>query len=543
MPEQVADHKDQLEVEWQFDALDVRPIGRWLEGGASGEAPTVSVGEMREISDTYFDTEDWRIYRAGYALRVRRAGSKKPEATMKLLNSADGTADLRRRREISGPLDGAGAEALIGASGAVGERVRALVGSRSLRPIFEVSTRRSAYPLILDGAEVGEVALDETSIPLENGAEPAALRRVEVEVEPEAFSAVEPFVESLREECRLAPATASKYEAGLFVRQLRPPEPPDLGPKVVDGSLTVGEMAFAVMREQFEKFLAHEPGTRLGEDPEELHDMRVASRRLRAALRIFDEALPVRARKLQEELRWIAGVLGEVRDLDVQLEQIETWTSEAVPEDWEPLGALRSVLEEQREKNRKAMLRALDSRRYANLVESLTGFLRRGPSRRSRAARRPVLAVAPDLIKDRYRKVRKLGDRLAEDSPGEDYHTLRKRGKRLRYALEFLSDLYGDPAKDLVKPLKTLQDVLGDHQDAEVAVTNLRELSTAKSRGRKLPPQAVFVMGGIAHRYQVQARELRGRFPKAYGEIRGKPWRKLKKVMEKARPRDAEGSA
>ncbi|CAN5546503.1 hypothetical protein BH24ACT21_BH24ACT21_07510 [soil metagenome] len=528
---------DQQEVEWQFDALDVRPVGRWLENIATGKEPQVLAGEIREISDTYLDTDDWRIYRAGYALRVRRVkGKSKAEATMKLRASENGTLGPKSRREISETLDRAEPEALGATSGLVGARVQALSGPKTLHPLFEVKTRRSTYGLNLDGAEVGEIALDETTIPLENGTEPVRLRRVEVEVEPEEVSRLENFVERLRDECRLSTAVASKYESGLFARELSPPEPPEFGPTGVDDSLSTGEFAFRVLREQFGIFLAHEPGTRIGEDPEELHDMRVATRRIRAAMKIFEKAVPARTQEFRDEFKWVAGSLGEVRDLDVQLERLDFWVSNAAEQDREPLEALRAVLEEQHEKQRRAMLRTLDSRRYARLIESFGEFLRRGPSRRSQAAQRPILAAALDLVRKPYRKARKLGDPLTEESSGKEYHELRKKGKRLRYALEFLSDIYGDPAKDFIKSLKKLQDVLGDHQDAEVASSHLRELSVAKGRSPKLPPETIFVMGGVAHRYEVQAQKLRAEFPEVYGKIRGKRWKKLKGTMEKCRP-------
>lgn len=531
---------DQQEVEWQFDALDLWPVGRWLENGAGGQSPAVEGGEAREISDTYLDTEDWRIKRAGYALRIRRKkGTNKAEATMKLLDSEDGAPGLKSRREISETLDSAAPEALKSASGPVGERIRALSGPKALRTLFEVQTRRSIYGLELDGSEVGEIALDETTIPLENGAEPVRLRRVEVEVGPEEVSRLEPFVEKLREECRLSPAVASKYESGLFARDLAPPDPPEFGPTGIDDSLSTGEVAFRVLREQFGVFLFHEPGTRIGEKAEELHDMRVATRRMRAAMKVFEKALPVRTQKFRDEFKWVAGTLGEVRDLDVQLERLDLWVAEAAERDREPLEALRAVLQEQREKQRRAMLRALDSRRYARLVESFGEFLRRGPSRRAQASRQPILASGPNLVRKPYRKFRKLGDPLTQASPAESYHELRKKGKRLRYALEFLSDIYGEPAEDLVKALKRLQDVLRDHQDAEVATSYLRELAVVRGRSPKLPPETVFVMGGIAHRYEVQARELRASFPKAYEGIKGKRWKKLRRVMEKARPEAA----
>ena len=533
MNEKVQDHQ---EVEWQFDALDVRPVGRWLSANPPGRIPSVATCETREISDGYFDTDDWRIYRAGYALRIRctKEGDK-AEATMKRLDSVNGKAGVRNRREISEPLDGPEIDALNGATGPVGERVRTLAGPEALRPLFEVRTRRSTYGLMLDGIRAGEVALDETAIPLDEEAEPARLRRVEVEVEPEAFDRLEPFVELLREECRLSPAVASKYESGLFARGISPPRPPDFGPMALDGTLSSGEYAFRVLRAQFCVFLTHEPGTRIGEDPEELHDMRVATRRMRAAMKIFEVALPARARSFRDTLKWVAGALGEVRDLDVQLDNLETWISDAAAEDQQPLEALRGVLEEQRAKARKAMLRTLDSRRYARFVASFGSFLQKGPSRRAVGARRPVLEAAPDLVRKPYRKVRKLGDPLNDESSGEEYHELRKKGKRLRYALEFFSEVYGEPTKEWVKPLKDLQDVLGDHQDAEVATSHLRELSVARGRGRRLPPETIFVMGGISHRYEVRARELRAEFPKAYRNAARKRWKVLRGVMEKAR--------
>jgi triphosphatase len=528
--------QDSQEIEWQFDALDVRPVSRWLERDSWGRDPAVAAGEARELSDGYFDTDDWRIYRAGYALRIRRAEGKEVEATMKRLASANGKTGLRSRREISEPLDEADPETLTGAAGPVGDRVRALTGPEALRPLFEVRTRRSIHPLMLDGFRIGEIALDETAIPLDEEEEPTRIRRVEVEVEPEALDRLEPFVERLREECRLSPAVASKYESGLFARGIVPPPPPDFGPTEVDESLTTGEFAFRVLREQFAIFLAHEPGTRIGEDPEELHDMRVATRRMRAAMKIFEDSLPARTRAFRDSLKWVAGALGDVRDIDVQLEHLESWASEAAPEDREPLMALRAVLEGQRAKARKAMLRTLDSRRYARLVASFASFLRKGPSRRALAARRPIKEAAPDLVRKPYRKVRKLGDPLTEESSAEEYHELRKKGKRLRYALEFLSGIYGEQTKEFIKPLKDLQDVLGDHQDAEVATSHLRELSVARGRGRRLPPETIFVMGGISHRYEIQARELSTQFPEAYRKAVRKKWKKIKGMMDKADP-------
>jgi CHAD domain-containing protein len=408
-----------------------------------------------------------------------------------------------------------------------------MAGTHALQPVVEVRTHRSSFDLSLDGTTVGEVALDSTTIPMGPGQEPARLRRIEVEVEAAAVDEVRPFVESMREACGLRPATVSKMEAGLLAAGLSPDSFLDFGPTEVDDSKTVGEVAFAVLRTQFGAFLRAEPGTRLGTDAEELHDMRVATRRLRAALKLFAEALPVRAGRVRDELKWIGGALGEVRDLDVQMDQVETWRADAPEPDREALGELSSVLEGQRAEARRRLLAALDSPRYERLVAAFGAMLRQGPLRRSPPSRMPILAAAPDLLGRRHRAVRRRGRRLGPNSPSEDLHALRIRAKRFRYAVEFTSPVYGKRSKKLVARLVALQDVLGDHQDARVAIERLRSL--VADLGSSLSPGAVFAMGSIAERYAAAARDLHGQYPGVYKRIK-KPWRRLERRLAGRRP-------
>ncbi len=193
---------------------------------------SVAREEARRLTDTYLDTNDWRLYRAGYALRVRRRG-KSAAATLKSMAAA-GERGLRVRREISEPLESEGPagdlEVLRGSTGPVGWRVGVLSGPRELRSLFEVRTRRSVYGVYRGGERIGEVALDETEIPVEGG-RAAMLGRVEVEAEPGAIEEIESFVGELREGCGLLPATASKFEVGLRAQGLTPTEP---GPEEVE---------------------------------------------------------------------------------------------------------------------------------------------------------------------------------------------------------------------------------------------------------------------------------------------------------------------
>ena len=182
---------DHHEIEWQFDVAGIEPVEGWLAHRSSGLA--IVPEPVQEITDAYYDTEDWRFYRAGYALRVRSTGGE-VESTMKSQSPAE--EGVRRRREISEPLEEDGLASLAGAPGPVGERSRALIGDRELRRMFEIRTRRRRFALLLgpadrdgargehDGANggevrIGEVSIDASEVPLGGDGEPASLRRVE----------------------------------------------------------------------------------------------------------------------------------------------------------------------------------------------------------------------------------------------------------------------------------------------------------------------------------------------------------------------------
>ena len=527
-----------VELEWQLDAQDLRPVLRWIEaataeGGAG--APALGAGRTVNHTDTYLDTSDRRLDRAGYSVRVRQGRGRPPEATLKSLarDRADPTGP-RVRVELEQTLDGAGSAALARTDGPVGERVRALAGARPLVPLFDVQTRRRVFPLTASGEPSGELVLDETAIREPGGRILSRLRRVEVEVPPHARSVVEPFVARLRTACGLQPATLSKYESGLVASGIVREASETFGRTAISETDAIGEVALAVLRRHFAVFLAKEPGTRLGDDIEELHQMRVASRRLRAALSLFADVVPAGAVELRAELAWIAQTIGVVRDLDVQLAQVDDWIA-ALPEpDREPLGRLRALLAEDRRAARAEMLAAFDSPRYARFVRRFGSLLRTRRGVRTPAA----LAVAPDLVERRHASMRKAARKIGPGAPAASYHRLRIAGKRFRYALEFLADLYPGETEPLVKRTVALQDLLGEHQDADVGALRLRRL--ARERGVELGPQTVFAMGEIAERYQHAMAGLQSRAPAAFARVDGKEWRRLRRALENARPDDAD---
>jgi len=517
------------EVEWQFSALDVRPVMRWLaEQGVPG-FETRETG-TRSLHDVYFDTDDWRVHHAGYTLRVRKTGTG-AEVTMKSM--AEAVDGVRTRTEHTEKLAEDPPADLRTLPGGVGDALRSIAGKQPLHPLFMLDTERHALHISDALGSLGEVALDSTAIPVDAEDHPVRFTRVEVEVE--SVERARPFVDALVAAAALQPATTSKFQAALVATgRTVPPTLPDLGPTALSPGMTATQYAVAVLRRHLAVLLANEPGARMGEDAEFVHDMRVASRRIRATMSAFDPYLPLPVRRLRPEMGWLTGVLGEVRDLDVQLDQLAGWRASLPGLPPSALDQLEAALRSRRERERKRMLVALDSRRHDRLVERFIAALRRDIPRTVPAARVPVLAVAPKLVEKRYRRVRRLGDLITPQSPPADYHALRIEAKKLRYACEFAAPLYDRPAADFAIRVTALQDVLGEHQDADVAVQHL--LALAQENRRRFGPEAHIAIGMMTERYNVRAAALRGEFPAVYSRLRGRAWAALRRRFQKLAP-------
>ena len=209
------------EVEWQFVTDDLATVEPRVRRRAETWGFQIDSLAEQEIHDAYLDTVDWRVYRAGYALRVR-AQAGRFQATLKSLTKA--VRGLRRRLEISEALTGDEPEAAFAAPGPVGERIRAVVSSSVLRTLFEVHTQRSRLRLDRSGAPEAEIALDETRIFGPDGRELQRLQRVEVEAVGEPTDSLLAFVRDLESSRWVTIASTSKFEAGLEALRLRPPQ-------------------------------------------------------------------------------------------------------------------------------------------------------------------------------------------------------------------------------------------------------------------------------------------------------------------------------
>jgi CHAD domain-containing protein len=255
----------------------------------------------------------------------------------------------------------------------------------------------------------------------------------------------------------------------------------------------MAEAGRKVMRYNFAKMLSHEDGTRLGEDIEALHDMRVATRRMRAAFEVFGDAFERRALKSHlQGLRLTGRSLGAVRDLDVFLEKAQRYIATLPEEGKGGLDILIQAWQEQREAARVKMLTHLNSPEYFTFKREFNIFLSTpGAGRRPLPKDQPtpdqVREVAPMLIYTRLASVRAF-DSWLEDAPIERLHALRIEFKKLRYTVEYFREVLGHQAEQVIEELKAIQDHLGDLNDAQVATEILQNFITdMESRQADLP--------------------------------------------------------
>lgn len=268
--------------------------------------------------------------------------------------------------------------------------------------------------------------------------------------------------------------------------------------------------------EQVRALVEHEPIARTGVDPEGVHQMRVAVRRLRAALKAGDSIPDTDA--LQEELKWLGTSLGAVRDLDVQLEHLRGQAVDFSSDERDAVEQLLEGLQLDRRRARQRMLGVLRSRRYAALLESLTAVTASGlPANGEPVGKKQWAANLVELIKRPYRKLTKAAEALGTDPPDDDLHALRIRGKRLRYAAELAAPAGGKPVKKLITATKNLQDLLGDHQDAVIADQQVRRL--LEGLGDEIEVNVVFVAGRLVERERARRADCRARFRAALAEV------------------------
>jgi CHAD domain-containing protein len=256
----------------------------------------------------------------------------------------------------------------------------------------------------------------------------------------------------------------------------------------------------------------HDPGVRLGEDPEDVHQARVATRRLRSDLRTFrgllDEAW---TNGLRDELKWLGGLLGEVRDADVLADRLRTKADRIGPGSAE---ALLRRLATSRTASRRALLQAMRGTRYLALLDRLVAAPNGGDLPLSADGAQPADRGLPALVRPSWQNARRAARSMDDPPTDQQLHQLRIRTKRVRYAAEAAAPVLGKRAERFAKAAAGLQDVLGEHQDAVVAGQWLRRAAVRST------PADAFVAGRLAEMERAAAVAARESWPDAWKEVR-----------------------
>jgi CHAD domain-containing protein len=284
--------------------------------------------------------------------------------------------------------------------------------------------------------------------------------------------------------------------------------------------------AAAVLRRLLEVVADNLEGALVGEDVEFLHQLRIAVRRSRTVQRQFKGVFPaLELPGFRSDFRWLQQATGEVRDLDVYVEEFAD-LSQLVPEhlrgDLEPLAL---VLAGHRLAARQTLVSTLRSPRLQELLrdwERLLELLVELPVEDRHAARRSIGSLTGERVVAVYERMLAMGAHIDADSPAESYHELRKKGKELRYLLELFGQrLFAEDVVDpFVRSLKGLQDLLGRHQDREVQVSMLHSLAGEVAA---LPggPAACMAMGVLVDRLAADERAARREFAERFATLSG----------------------
>jgi CHAD domain-containing protein len=472
-------------------------------------AAVVRTRPLRVVEDRYLDTPTRLLMRAGVACRRRQVGQRATLTLMSLTPLHEGLADRVELSEALPPGDWTGPGPLPGQE--VRTRLLPLTRRLDIERLFELEQTRRLYDVrTRDGARL-EVFADRTSLAGSNGDD--VLQRIGVELREGSAESLMRFASDLRRALKLKPAKESTFDYALREAGLTVPVPVE-GPALrIRPRDTVRQAAARALTLHFRRLLWHVPGTRLGINPECLHDLRVSVRRLRAILRLFRDFLPpATAAKLAEELKWLGQSLGSVRDLDVHLQECAALLGrlpEAARAASEPC---RRAMSRRRERAYDAMCRELRSPRFGALKSACRDLIRR--LRRPAAAGSAAIAAAgASLMESELKSILKAGRGIAADTPAGTLHRLRVRCKRLRYACETLREVYGKAVAKMARRLAALQDVLGAHQDAVAAQALIERAMAESASATPDGVEVAYALGRCAAGWREEQLARRAAFP------------------------------
>jgi CHAD domain-containing protein len=443
------------------------------------------------LTTVYYDTPDLHLLRSRITLRHRTQGRKSLWQLKLPLDCG------RREVEMPGKVSTPPPQVL--------DLLFIHLQGSAVGPVATMRTRRTGTRVGGSKHDGAEVVLDEVAV-LKDSSEVLTFREVEIE----RLKGDNALVARLEKVLRRAGAKDHDGRPKIFralefpvLQPLKPPVRNDPAPRHLVYFLS----------QQFDTLLSRDPGVRIGGESEDVHQMRVATRRLRSALRIARPLLkPEWEITLRNKLRWLGRQLGEARDLDVQIAYFREQVKSVKPPDRVAFHRFLGYLQRARSEVQRRLIRQLRRSRYVTLINRLAV-----------AVREPVIVhhevALPDLAAKAFKKLRRAVKGLGDSPSNEQWHCVRIRAKRARYAAELSERCVGQDATRFIDQMKLIQDQLGDIQDAVMAEVHLRRFTSKKAGSHSL-----FLAGQMVERQRQRRRDAKRAFLPA--------WKKVKKYGE-----------
>jgi CHAD domain-containing protein len=459
---------------------------------------TVRLPEQR-LHTSYYDTADLRLFRHGVSLRHRVVGDGEDGIwTVKLPQGDDGA--VLERREVCWP----------GRADAVPEEARRLLAGllrrADLRRLTELETRRRRIVLHDDeGTSVGE--LDDDTVTVLGGVRDGVrFRQLELELAPgEDRTTAERVLATLREAGAVPDGVPKLTKALGYLAPTTRRKPPS-------SRSSIGKVVAAAIEDGLERLLERDCALRLVTEPSprDVHQARVATRRLRADLKTFRELLdPVWLRHMRSDLRWLGGVFGAVRDVDVLRESLMSEESRVMP----GRDLLEGHLQQQRAAAVNELSAALVSDSYLDLLERLNVAAKSPPYFGDTPPDKRARKVLPRLLDERAKSLWRRVEKAGENPPDDELHKIRIRAKQLRYAAEAAAPVLGKRTSRTAMAAANLQTVLGEYRDALSAERWLWRQTRGESGSWH------FAAGWLAAEQRRRQRQLRREWPAAFARL------------------------
>lgn len=490
MPARNSEHELKLLAPTAFELPD-------LSGMETGVARSEERDPL-ELSAMYFDTAGFRLMRHGITMRYRSGEARGPVWTVKLPGR-----NGEYREEIDFP----------GEYGQPPAPIRDLLfgvcAGEPLRPVAEIKTKRRTWALLDDTGEHLADLVDDRVTVLDGNRICDTFREIEVEA----------VIAGRKQLHRIADAISTAGAAGeqrskasrafealygdAIPRAPLAPTPPD------PATAAIAPALYAALQ----RLTANDPAARLG-DIEGVHQLRVGARRLRSVMRTFAGLIPEdKAGPIVEDLRWLGRVVGEARDLDVMIANLEGESADLT----DNLSPVMATLIARRAAAQAELLTAISSERYLKLIreaEALIAAPIEAPEDGGSCAE-----VMPELVGKAWRKLRDAARALDDDSPETDFHRTRILAKRARYAAETVAVFTKSKEEERLRAFaagaEEVQNVLGEGQDAAVAREALLDIAAQFPGDGRL----CLILGRLVEREDQKAKKRRAQFFKT--------WRKL----------------